>query len=88
MIKIEQFEFSQFWRRNLPTFKSITCALGLTVLLKRDTFELQNISNFFFLPVGGVCNFLSSISSQQKFEVMEGPALQPSDGPVLQLSFI
>ena len=35
--------------------------------------------------VGGVCNFLSSVSSQQKFEVTDGPALQPSDGPVLQL---
>ena len=87
MIKIEQFEFFQFWRRNVPTIKSITCALGFTVLLKRDTFELQNIS-FFFLPVGGVCNFLDSVSSQQKFEAREGPALQSSDGPVLQLSFI
>ena len=33
----------------------------------------------------GVCNFLSSVLSQQKFEAMDGPALQPSDGPVLQL---
>ena len=36
----------------------------------------------------GVCNFLSSVSLQQKFEVMDRPALQPSDGPVLQLSII
>ena len=35
--------------------------------------------------VGGVCNFLGSVSSQQKFEATGGPALQPSNGPVLQL---
>ena len=35
--------------------------------------------------VRGVCNFLSSISLQQKFEAMDGPALQPSVGSVLQL---
>ena len=35
--------------------------------------------------VRGVCNFLGSVSSQQKFEVMDEPALQPLDGPVLQL---
>ena len=38
--------------------------------------------------VRGVCNFLSSVSSQQKFEVTDGTVLQPhvisSDGPVLQ----
>ena len=37
----------------------------------------------------GVCNFLSSVSLQQKFEVMDGPVLQPHgislDGSVLQL---
>ena len=42
--------------------------------------------------VWGVCNFLSSVLSQQKFEAMDGPVLQPhvipSDRPVLQLSFI
>ena len=27
-------------------------------------------------PVGGVCNFLSSVSLQQKFAVMDGPVLQ------------
>ena len=32
----------------------------------------------------GVCNFLGSVSSQQKFEVMDGPVLQPSGEPVLQ----
>ena len=26
---------------------------------------------------GGVCNFLGSVSSQQKFEAMDGPVLQP-----------
>jgi len=31
--------------------------------------------------VGGVCNFFSSVSSQQKFEATD----QLSDGPVLQL---
>ena len=25
--------------------------------------------------VGGVCNFLGSVSSQQKFEAMDGPVL-------------
>ena len=30
----------------------------------------------------------SVLSSQQKFEETDGPELQPSDGPVLQLSFI
>ena len=34
--------------------------------------------------VGGVCNFLGSVSSQQKLEATDGPALQPLDGPVLQ----
>ena len=42
--------------------------------------------------VGGVCNFLGFVLSQQKFEAMDGPVLQPhvisSDRPVLQLSFI
>ena len=37
----------------------------------------------------GVCNFLSSVSSQQKFEVTDGPVWQTrvisSDGPVLYL---
>ena len=41
------------------------------------------------IDVGGVCNFLGSVSSQQKFEVTDGPLLQlhviSSDGPVLQL---
>ena len=33
------------------------------------------------IDVGGVCNFLGSVSSQQKFEVTD----QLLDGPVLQL---
>ena len=33
----------------------------------------------------GVCNFLSSVSLQQKFEAMDGPVLQLSVGTVLQL---
>ena len=45
-----------------------------------------------FGNVGGVWNFLCSVSLQQKFEATDGPALQsldrivfqPSDGPVLQ----
>ena len=40
----------------------------------------------------GVCNFLGSVSMQQKFEAMDGLVLQPSVissvRPVLQLSFI
>ena len=35
--------------------------------------------------VEGMCNFLISVSSQQKFEAMDGPTLQPWAGPVLQL---
>ena len=39
------------------------------------------------IDVSGVCNFLDSVLSQQKFEVTDGPVLQPhvicSDGPVL-----
>ena len=35
--------------------------------------------------VRGVCNFLGSVSSQQKFEAMDRPVLQPSDGPMLWL---
>ena len=35
--------------------------------------------------VGGVCNFLSSATSQQKFEATDGPVLQSSDWPVLKL---
>ena len=34
--------------------------------------------------VRGVCNFLDSVSSQQNFEVTDGPVLQPLDRPVLQ----
>ena len=45
-----------------------------------------------FLFVRGVCNFLGSVSLQQKFEAMLGPVLQPhvisADGPVLQLRVI
>ena len=41
------------------------------------------------IDVSGVCNFLDSVLSQQKFEVTDGPLLQlhviSSDGPVLQL---
>ena len=36
----------------------------------------------------GVCNSLGSVLAQQKFEAMDRPALQPSDRPGLQLSFI
>ena len=35
--------------------------------------------------VSGVCNFISSVASQQKFEAMDGPVLQSSDWPVLKL---
>ena len=42
--------------------------------------------------VRGVCNFLGSVSLQQKFEAMLGQVLQShvisSDGPVLQLRVI
>ena len=38
--------------------------------------------------VGGMCDFLGSTLSQQKFEAMDRPALQPLDQLVLQLSFI
>ena len=37
------------------------------------------------IDVGGVSNFLGSVSLQQKFEVTDGPVLQPSDGPMSQL---
>ena len=50
------------------------------------------------IDVGGVCNFLGSVSSQQKYQVMDQhyssqtvsqlsdrPGSQLSDGPVLQL---
>ena len=41
------------------------------------------------LTLGGVCNFLGSVLSQQKFEAMARPLLQPCvislDRPVLQL---
>ena len=40
------------------------------------------------VDVRGICNFLGSVSLQQKFERMDGPALQPceipSDRPVLR----
>ena len=36
-------------------------------------------------PVKEVCNFLGSVSSQQKFEVTDGAAVQPPNGSVLQL---
>ena len=37
------------------------------------------------LDVGGVCDFLCSVSSRQKFEARDRPELQSSDGPVSQL---
>ena len=41
------------------------------------------------VDVRGICNCLGSVSLQQKFERMDGPALQPceipSDRPVLRL---
>ena len=37
------------------------------------------------ISVRGACNFLGSVSSQQKFEATDGPVLQLSDRPVLQL---
>ena len=41
--------------------------------------------------IRGVCNFLGSVSLQQKFEPMDRAVLQPciisSDGPVLQLYY-
>ena len=40
------------------------------------------------IDVRGVCNFLSSVSSRQKFEETDGAVLQPLNGPVLQLNFI
>ena len=39
----------------------------------------------FFSRVGGVCNILGSVLLQQKSEATDGPALQLSNGPVLQL---
>ena len=43
-------------------------------------------------PVGGMCDFLSSVLLQQKFEAMDRPVLRlcvvSLDGPALQLSFI
>ena len=42
-------------------------------------------TSVWFHTVRGVCNFLSSVLLQQKFEVTDGPALQPSEEPVLQL---
>ena len=37
------------------------------------------------MDVRGVCNFLGSVSSQQRTEATDGPTLQPWAGPVLQL---
>ena len=37
------------------------------------------------IDVGEICNFLSSVSSQQKFETTDWPVLQSLDGLVLQL---
>ena len=37
------------------------------------------------IDVRGVCNFLGSVSLKQKFEATDRPALQLSDGPLLQL---
>ena len=42
-------------------------------------------TSVWFHTVRGVCNFLGSVLLQQKFEATDGPALQPSEGPVWQL---
>ena len=51
-----------------------------------------SIEGSYILTFREVCNFLGSVSSQQKFEATDGPVLQPHvislDGPVLQLRFI
>ena len=51
-------------------------------------FLFSHLTMWSFISVGGVCNFLGSVSLQQKFEAMDRPVLQLSDRPVLQLSFI
>ena len=53
----------------------ITCADTHT---HTDTTHVSEVTHRL---VGGMCNFLVSVSSQQKFEVID----QLSDGPVLQL---
>ena len=54
--------------------------------------EYQIILSLNHLIVSGVCNFLGSVLLQQKFELMDGPVLQPhvtsSVGLVLQISSI
>ena len=49
-----------------------------------------SIEGSYILTFREVCNFLGSVSSQQKFEATDGPVLQPhvisSDEPVLQLN--
>ena len=47
--------------------------------------KLLNIINKYLANVRGVCNFLRSVLLQQKCEATDRPALQPSDGPGLQL---
>ena len=45
---------------------------------------LVDINLYAEIFVVGLCNFLGAVS-QQKFEATDRPALQPLDGPVLQL---
>ena len=69
-------EFQRVTRRDKKALLSDQCKeieennrIGKT----RDLFK--KIRN----TVGGVCNFLGSVSSQQKFEARDKPTLQPLD---------
>ena len=52
--------------------------------------HFKKLRSWYLVPslCWGICNFLSSVSSQQKFEATDRSVLQPSDRPVLHLSVI
>ena len=75
-----------WYSQNFPQFLVIHTVKGFGIDNNTEVDIFLELFCFFYDPtdidsyVGGVCNFLGSVSLQQKFEWM--------DGPVLQLSFI
>ena len=58
------------WQENIGRY---FCQM---IILSAGKGKVKWFSSLHFIDVGGVSNFLGSVSSQQKFEVTDGPVLQ------------
>ena len=84
------FPYSGFSPHSASTVEAFAelyfcCACGGQAEVVSAKLNLRNDT----VDVRGICNFLGSVSTKQKFEPMDGPALQPcdisSDRPVSRL---